>query len=115
MNVSPERSQQFDPDTTPANRRRLTGHPDNGHWPAQTPRDSAAILLSQSVARISDAELERMDRSDLIEMARCARSALPREGYLRHLPYMSREQLQQLACLARRSCRLQMQPGLPPR
>lgn len=113
MSFSHGRNYPFHPETTPADRRRPAGPRDDGHWPRQSPRDSGAILLSQAVARISDAELQRMDRSDLIQVARCASSALPRQEYLRHLPYMTCEQLQQLACLARRSCRLQMEPGVP--
>lgn len=122
MSFSPARSRQFDPDTMPADRSRPTGPRDEdrprdedhwGHGSGPSPRDSAAFLLSQSVARISDSELQRMDRSDLIQVARCASSVLPQHGFLRHLPYMTREQLQQLACLARRSCRLQQRPGVP--
>lgn len=113
MNFSTPRSHQLEPDTTPADRRGPAGHRDDGHWPRQSPRDSAAILLSQSVARISDDELQQMDRNDLIDVARCARAVLPRQECLEHLPYMTRDQLHQLACLARRSCRLQMQPGVP--
>jgi hypothetical protein len=112
MSFSPGRNHPFAPETTPAD-RRVAGHAAEGHWPLHSPHDSAGILLSQSVARISDAELQRMDRNDLIDLARCASSVLPQEGYLRHLPYMTRDQLQRLACLARRSCRLQQRSGVP--
>jgi hypothetical protein len=132
MSFSPGRSHPSAPDTPPIDRHRQTAHdPDCSHagqspvdhpqaehcshadhWPRRSPRDSAAILLSQAVARISDAELQRMDRSDLIQVAHFASCVLPQQRYLRHLPYMSREQLQQLACLARRSCRLQQRAGV---
>lgn len=113
MSLSAQGSHQFAPNTTPAERRQPAGPSDDDHWPRQSPRDSSTILLSQSIARISDDELQRMDRNDLIEVARCASSTLPQQECLRRLPYMTRDQLQQMACLARRSCRLQMQPGVP--
>jgi hypothetical protein len=127
MSFSPGRSHPSAPDTPPIDRHRQTAYPDPhrsdaghphvdhphaDHWPRRSPHDSAAILLSQAVARISDAELQRMDRSDLIQVAHFASCVLPQQRYLRHLPYMSREQLQQLACLARRSCRLQQRAGV---
>lgn len=108
--LSPDTSS---PNTSPADPRRSLEHSDAGQWPRQSPRDSSAILLSQSIARISDDELKRMNRDDLIDVARCASFSLPRPESLGRLPYMTRDQLQQVAFLARRSCRLQTQPGVP--
>jgi hypothetical protein len=82
----------------------------NRGWIHRSPKDSSVLLLSESVARMSDDELQQMDRRDLIDLAQCSIRALPRHDYAHHLAYMTRDQLLQLACLARRSCRLPLLP-----
>lgn len=73
---------------------------------SRAPDDSSASLLSTAVARISDDELQKMSRDDLIDVIRIATASLPQQEFSSHLRHMGRDQLHQLVCLARHSCQL---------
>lgn len=67
------------------------------------------------IAQLTDAELCQMSREDLMGIVRATASALPQQDYFSHMPYMEREQLEQLAHLARHSCQLMQPEPLPSR
>lgn len=79
------------------NRVARKASPDSTHLPLDT--------LKVSISRLSDADVDQMNRKDLIDLVKFSGlEPLSNDGRA-HLAYLDDQELKRLACLARYVCR----------